>query len=165
MIDKEAMIRPTPGLAIAFAWLVIVLLGLPMAWFGASRAWTKLQARHWTPVSAEVVASDTYLRTGKQKDRCVRVRYAYMVAERKYESRSVGTSRMSDASCEQDGDRFQQRWGAVRAGVPIVARYDPGAPERSAIVVEQVDFMDVFLTLAGLAFIGAGAWEIRKQKR
>ena len=165
MIDKEQMMQPTPGLAMAFSWLVMLLFGLPMAWFGASNAWTKLDAAHWTPVRARVVSSDSYLRTGKQEGRCVRMRYAYQVGGREYTSRSVGTSMLAGAGCERHEADFQRRWGMVRPGLMVVARYDPDAPQRAALIAEPVDFFDWLFVLMGLAVIGAGAWEIWRQKK
>lgn len=159
------MMRPTRGLSMAFAWIFILFLGLPVTWFGTSRAWTKMDAVEWTPVTAEVLFTDSYLRTGKQVGRCVRIRYAYTVAGRKYESRSVATSRLSDASCERNDVRFQQRWGVMRPGLQIRARYDPGAPERAILVVETLDFMDFFIILLGLVVLATGGWELRRHLR
>ncbi|KQV80949.1 hypothetical protein ASD15_13760 [Massilia sp. Root351] len=68
MIDKQAMMRPTPGLAITFGWMLILLMALPAIWFGASRIWAKVAAEEWSLVRATVLSSKAYHRTGKSND-------------------------------------------------------------------------------------------------
>lgn len=53
----------------------------------------------------------------------------------------------------------------MQPGLMIAARYDPVAPQRSAIVVERVDFFDWLFVLLAVVVIGVGALEIRKQKK
>jgi hypothetical protein len=121
----------------------------------------KIAAKSWVSGSARVLSASMYQRTGKTHDWCAQIRFEYAVNGKVYRNAQFSSGLVSDAACRKEKARTESFLRGVAPGTGIQIFYDPDAPEKSAIVRENLHWLEYFLLIASLALFGAAIHAIR----
>jgi len=141
-------------------WLLFGL-GLAFASFTVLRSVPKLQAHGWTGTTATVVSSALYARTGKSRDWCLKVGYAYTVDGRSYQNNRASPSRITSAGCDADRGAVEQSLARLAPGAPVPIFYDPQHPAVAARFIDPLDLLDYLCGAFALVLLVLGAYLLR----
>jgi hypothetical protein len=155
-------IRPSPHETILGGWLLILFLGTFVL---ASALWDivpKLRAKEWVAAPARVVSTEIYDRSGAHGHSwCPWITYQYDAASRHYISKNRTSAMISDSGCNINKALVEEYLTSFPAGSALGIHYDPGAPGRAAIDIEDVSWFDITFLIMAFAIFAYSAYIIR----
>lgn len=155
-------IHTTPHETILGGWLMILFLGTFVL---ASALWDivpKLRAKEWVAAPARVVSTEIYDRSGAHGHSwCAWITYQYDAAGKHYISKNRTSAMISDSGCNVNKALVEEYLASFPAGSAIGIHYDPGAPGRAAIDIEDVSWFDIAFLITALLIFAYSAYIIR----
>jgi len=145
-------IQKTPHETILGGWLLIIFLGTTFLVAGLVDIVPKVRAKEWVAAPARVISTEIYEQRSTHGSRwCTWITYQYHAAGNRYISKNITSAITSDAGCNVEKRRVEEYLEGFPAGSVIDIHYDPEAPGRAAIYIEDIGFFDVFFV--GMAFV------------